>query len=104
MPDYLDWSDSAITFDQEDHPIYVSNPGKYPLVVDPVIGNIRLSKDLMDGGNNPNIIYAETLELMGISWSQVRAGPRHSTASPPTEEFIPSVDRSARLFWDPIQL
>jgi hypothetical protein len=30
--------------------------GKYPLVVDPVIGNVRLTKVLMDGGSSLNII------------------------------------------------
>jgi hypothetical protein len=50
-PVYLDWSDKPITFDQDDHPDYVPSPGRYPLVVDPVIGNARLSKVLMDGGS-----------------------------------------------------
>jgi hypothetical protein len=36
---YLDWSDRAITFDSDDHLGYVPNPGRYPLIVDPVIGN-----------------------------------------------------------------
>jgi hypothetical protein len=40
----LDWSDKPITFDQGDHPDRVPSPGKYPLVVDPVIGNIRLTR------------------------------------------------------------
>jgi hypothetical protein len=48
-PVYLDWSD---------HPDRVPSPGKYPLVVDPVIGNVRLTKVLMDGGSSLNIIYA----------------------------------------------
>ena len=38
-PRYLDWSQEAITFDQDDHPDYVPNPGQYPLIVDPIIGN-----------------------------------------------------------------
>ena len=65
-PVYLDWSDKPITFDQGDHPDCVPSPGKYPLVVDPVIDNTRLTKVLMDGGSNLNIIYAETLGLLGI--------------------------------------
>jgi hypothetical protein len=48
-PVFLDWSDKPITFDQGDHPDCVPSPGRYPLVVDPVIGNARLSKVLMDG-------------------------------------------------------
>jgi hypothetical protein len=73
-PVYLDWSDKPITFDQGDHPDCVPSPGKYPLVVDPVIGNARLTKVLMDGGSSLNIIYAETLGLLQIDLSTIRAG------------------------------
>jgi hypothetical protein len=73
-PVYLDWSDNPITFDQADHPDYVPSPGKYPLVVDPIIGNVRLTKVLMDGGSSLNIIYVETLGLLRIDLSSVRTG------------------------------
>jgi hypothetical protein len=73
-PVYLDWSDKPITFDQGDHPDCVPSPGRYPLVIDPVIGNARLSKVLMDGGSSLNIIYAETLGLLGVDLSTIRAG------------------------------
>jgi hypothetical protein len=73
-PVYLDWSDKPITFDQGDHPDHVPSPGKYPLAVDPVIGNVRLTKVLMDGGSSLNIIYAETLGLLQIDLSTIRAG------------------------------
>jgi hypothetical protein len=51
-PVFLDWSDKPITFDQGDHPDFVPSPGRYPLVVDPIINNVRLSKVLMDGGSS----------------------------------------------------
>jgi hypothetical protein len=73
-PVYLDWSDKTITFDQDDHLDCVPSPGRYPLVVDPVIGNARLTKVLMDGCSSLNIIYAETLGLLGIDLSTIRAG------------------------------
>jgi hypothetical protein len=73
-PVYLDWSDKPITFDQGDHPDCVPSPGRYTLVVDPVIGNARLTKVLMDGGSSLNIIYAETLGLLEIDLSTIRAG------------------------------
>jgi hypothetical protein len=73
-PVYLDWSDKPITFDQGDHPDRVPSLGKYPLVVDPVIGNVRLTKVLMDGGSSLNIIYAETLGLLQIDLSTIWAG------------------------------
>jgi hypothetical protein len=72
-PVYLDWSDKPITFDQGDHPDCVPSLGKYPLIVDPIIGNTRLTKVLMDGGNSLNIIYAETLGLLEIDLSMIRA-------------------------------
>jgi hypothetical protein len=52
----------------------VPSPGKYPLVVDPVIDNVRLTKVLMDGGSSLNIIYAETLGLLQIDLSTIRVG------------------------------
>jgi hypothetical protein len=65
-PSFLDWSEDTITFSREDHPNRIPNPGQYPLVVDPVIGNVRFSKVLMDGGSSLNILYAHTLRLLGI--------------------------------------
>jgi hypothetical protein len=35
-------------------------------VVDPVIGNTRFSKVLMDKSSSLNILYAHTLRLLGI--------------------------------------
>jgi hypothetical protein len=72
-PVYLDWSDKPITFDQGDHPDCVPSLGRYPLVVDHVIGNARITKVLMDGGSSLNIIYAETLGLLGLICP--RSGP-----------------------------
>jgi hypothetical protein len=62
----------AIIFDRDDHPDYVPNPGVYPLVVDPIIANTRLTKVLMDGGSSLNIIYAQTLDLLGITRTHLR--------------------------------
>ena len=73
-PRYLDWSREAITFDRDDHPDYVPNPGQYPLVVDPIVGNTRLTKVLMDGGRGLNILYVNTLELLELDQSRLRGG------------------------------
>jgi hypothetical protein len=71
-PSFLDWSEDAITFSREDHPNRIPNPGQYPLVVDPVIGNARFPKVLMDGGSSLSILYAHTLRLLGIGLDQLR--------------------------------
>jgi hypothetical protein len=81
-PSFLDWSEDAITFSREDHPNRIPNPDQYPLVVDPVIGNARFSKVLMDGGSSLNILYAHTLRLLGIGLDQLRPSttPFHGVA------------------------
>jgi hypothetical protein len=43
-PSFLNWSGDAITFSREDDPNCIPNPGQYPLVVDPVIGNSRFER------------------------------------------------------------
>jgi hypothetical protein len=82
LPSFLDWSADAITFSREDHPNHIPNPGQYPLVVDPVIGNSRFSKVLMDRGNSLNILNAHTFQLMGIGLDQLRPSttPFHGIA------------------------
>jgi hypothetical protein len=81
-PSFLDWLEDAITFSLEDHPNRILNPGQYPLVVDPVIGNTRFSKVLMDGGSSLNILYAHTLLLLGIGLDQLQpsTSPFHGVA------------------------
>jgi hypothetical protein len=88
-PVYLDWSDKPITFDQGDHPDCVPSPRRYPLVVDPVIGNARLTKVLMDGGSSLNIIYAETLGLLGIDLFMIRAGAAPFHGIVPGKRVLP---------------
>jgi hypothetical protein len=86
---YLDWSDKPITFDQGDHPDCVPSPGRYPLVVDPIIGNARLTKVLMDGGSSLNLISAETLWLLEIDLSTIRAGAAPFHGIVPRKRVLP---------------
>jgi hypothetical protein len=88
-PVYLDWSDKPITFDQGDHPDCVPSPGKYLLIVDPVIGNVRLTKVPMDRGTSLNIIYAETLGLLEIDLSTIRAGAAPFHGIIPGKRILP---------------
>ena len=71
-PAFLRWSESAITFDRANHPGTVPHPGRYPLVVDPIVGPKRLTKVLMDGGSGLNVMYAKTLDEMGVDRTNLR--------------------------------
>jgi hypothetical protein len=81
-PSFLDWSEDAITFSREDHPNRIPDPGQYPQVVGPIIGNTHIPKVLMDGGSSLNILYAHTLRLLGIGLDQLRPStmPFHGVA------------------------
>ena len=65
-PTFHRWSESAVTFDQTDHPESVPQPKRYSLMVDLIIGMKRLTKVLMDGGSGLNIMYVEMLNAMCI--------------------------------------
>jgi hypothetical protein len=59
---FLRRSGFAITFDWSNHPESISQPGRYPLVVNSIIGLKWLTKVLMDGGGGLNIMYIKTLD------------------------------------------
>ena len=65
-PEYIRWSHASITFSRVDHPPRVPFPWKVALVDEAHIGRYDLSRVFMDGGSGINIIYMETLKVMGI--------------------------------------
>ena len=46
-------------------------PGRYPLVIDPIVRKKCLTKVLMDGGSGLNILYIDTLDAMPIPRSEL---------------------------------
>jgi hypothetical protein len=79
-PSFLDWSEDAITFIREDHPNRIPNLGQYLLVVDPVIGNARFSKVLMDRARQTT----SARKLSPSRWwgSEARTTPFSGRATP----------------------
>nr|ABA97049.1 retrotransposon protein, putative, Ty3-gypsy subclass [Oryza sativa Japonica Group] len=71
-PQYLRWSETAIKFDRSDHPDRVVHPGRYPLVLDPVVRNVKLRRSLIDGGSALNILFAKTLDDMQIPRTELK--------------------------------
>jgi hypothetical protein len=43
-----------------------SEPGKFPLVLDPVVAEVKLTRVLIDGGSGLNLIFTSTLKKMGL--------------------------------------
>jgi hypothetical protein len=98
-PSFLDWSEDTITFNRKDHPNRIPNPGQYPLVVDPVIGNARFSKVLMDGGSSLNILCAHTLRLLRIGLDQLWPStmPFHGLATGKRVQPLGQIDLPVRF-------
>src|SRR5205814_5467494 len=71
-PKYLKWSEAAVTFDRADHPDRVPHPGRYPLVLDPIVRTVKLNRVLIDGGSGLNILFAKTLDDMKIPRSELK--------------------------------
>ena len=58
-------------------------PGRYPLIIDPIIHKKHLTKVLMDRGSGLNILYVNTLDAMRIPRLELRP------ASSPFHGVIP---------------
>jgi hypothetical protein len=61
VPRPLRWSEVPISFSHDDQWTSFSEPGKFPLVLDPMVTEVRLTKVLIDGGSGLNLIFASTL-------------------------------------------
>jgi hypothetical protein len=75
-PQFMHWSEAAITWGCEDHPRLMPSPREYALVLDPVICSdthtCRFSRMLIDGGISINLLYRSSLEKLGIPLAQLK--------------------------------
>jgi hypothetical protein len=69
---YLKWSEVPITFDRSDHSDFVSKLGRYPLIVCPIVKDVKLNRVFVDGGSSLNILFLKTFNQMGLSRSSLR--------------------------------
>jgi hypothetical protein len=61
-PEYLKWSEVPITFNRSDHPDFVPKLGWYPLIVGPIVKDVKLNRVLVDGGSSLNIPFLKTFD------------------------------------------
>lgn len=60
----MKWSQTPIIFDSEDNPHRVTAVGCVPLLVLPMIRNLRVTKMLVDGGAGLNLIYPDMIRKL----------------------------------------
>jgi hypothetical protein len=66
VPTHLRWSEVPITFSRADQWTCFSEPGRFPLVLKPVVAGSRLNKVLIDGGSGLNVLFTKTLKKMKL--------------------------------------
>jgi hypothetical protein len=71
------WSEHPITFTRADQWLNFDHPGKYPLLVDPVIRESRVNKVLVDGGSSINVTFPRMLQGLGVPLKEL-----HETDTP----------------------
>jgi hypothetical protein len=65
------WSEHPITFTRADQWLNFDHPGRYPLLVDPVIRESRVKKVLVDWGSSINITFPQTLLGLGVALKEL---------------------------------
>jgi hypothetical protein len=71
VPRPLRWSEVHISFSRDDQWTSFSEPGKFLLVLDPVVVEVKLTKVLIDGGSGLNLIFISTLNKMGLDFKDM---------------------------------
>jgi hypothetical protein len=66
VPTPLRWSEVPITFSRADQWTSFSEPGRFPLVLKPVVAGSKLNKVLIDGGSGLNVLFTKTLKKMKL--------------------------------------
>jgi hypothetical protein len=75
-PQFMHWSETAITWGHEDHPRLMPSPREYALVLDIVMCSdthtCLFSRVLIDGGSSINLLYRSSMEKLGIPLAQLK--------------------------------
>jgi hypothetical protein len=67
----LRYSKVPISFSWDNQWTSFSEPGKFLLVLDPVVVGSQLTQVLIDGGSGLNLLFASTLKKMGLDISKM---------------------------------
>jgi hypothetical protein len=66
VPRPLRWSKVPISFSRDDQWTSFLEPGKFSLVLDPVVAEVKLTRVLIDGKSGLHLIFTSTLRKMGL--------------------------------------
>jgi hypothetical protein len=66
VPTPLRWLEVPITFSRANQWTSFSEPGRFPLVLKPVVAGSKLNKVFIDGGSGLNVLFTKTLKKMKL--------------------------------------
>jgi hypothetical protein len=93
------WSEHAITFSRADQWLNFDHPGKYLLLVDPVIRESRVKKVLVDEGSSINVTFPRILQALGVAVEYSVLRHRVDRRGVPARTHLP-----VRQLWNPREL
>jgi hypothetical protein len=67
--EYLKWSEFPTIFNHSDRPDFIPKPGRCPLIVCPIVKDVKLNRVLIDGGSSLSILFLKTFDQIGLSRS-----------------------------------
>jgi hypothetical protein len=67
----LRYSKVPISFSRDDQWTSFSELGKFPLIQDPVVAGLQLTRVLIDGESDLNLLFASILNKMGLDISKM---------------------------------
>jgi hypothetical protein len=83
------WSEHTITFSRADQWLNFDHPGKYLLLVDPMIQESSLKQVLVDGGSSINITFPRMLLGLGVALNDLTESDTPFFGIVPTEGEYP---------------
>jgi hypothetical protein len=67
----LRYSEVPISFSRNDQWTSFPEPGKFQLILDPIMAVSQLTRVLIDGGSGLNLLFVSTLKKMGLDISKM---------------------------------
>ena len=63
--------EADLTFDSEDHPVATTGSGMLPMLCTPTICNVAVTKTLIDGGADLNLLSVEDFSLLHVPLERI---------------------------------
>jgi len=71
-PKFPPWSHREISFNRQDQWAAIPEPGRFPLILDLCINNVRFEHVLVDGGSSIDILFRNSLTALKLTPAQLK--------------------------------